>query len=281
MKYDIKDYGLEIYVQIVTPKAAKEMLDHQAHPKNRKISEANVANYGRMMKNGDWMINGEAIAIQSDGIIANGHNRLHAVIRSGVPVAMLIIKGVPPSAFTTYDCGQTRKASHVLQMDSVPNATNIAAIVSSTMIYREAIARKGSYNTYLLPTNSEILAEYNNHPQLYQTAYTFAAKTKGICSASSLGMVYSYALIDRRYDCEAVEEFAASLTSGEMLRMGNPILTLRNMLILARSEKAASKSGRTRNWYKNACITAWNAYTEGRDLRLIKVMDANKAIQIK
>ena len=282
MKHDVSEYGLSVYVQTITPKTAKDMIACHANPKNRKVSDANVANYSRMMKNGDWMLNGEAIVIQSDGIIANGHNRLESVARAGVPVDFLVVDGVSPEAFATYDGGQARTAAHVLHMEDVPNATNVAATISAVMIYRGAVKRDGSFNTYVRPTNMEILAEYNSNPQLYQVAHRLAARTKSICPITPASMLYSYLLIDLGYDYEKLDFFCGSLASGEMLRRGNPILTLRNTLMIAKSEKQnTSSSGRSANWYKNACIIAWNAYTENRELKLIKIIDANKAIKIK
>jgi len=281
MKHDINKYGLSAYIKTITPAIAKDMLSKYANPNNRKVSESNIVNYGRMMKNGDWMLNGEAIVIQSDGIIANGHNRLNAVIRSGVPVDFFVIEGVSPEAFKTYDAGQRRKAAHVLQMDKIPNATNVASCISSVLIYREAIARRGSWNTYERPTNLEILNEYNRFPQLYQTAYKLGAKCKHICSSSTLSVLFSIALIDNEHDYSFVEDFAASLSTGSMLAEGNPILTLRNALLRAKAEKTSASGTRSVNWYKNACILAWNFHVEGKELKLIRFADVNKAIQIK
>lgn len=281
MKQKLEDHGLTAYIQTITPATAKTMLEAQANPRNRAVSNANVVNYGRMMRDGNWMLNGEAIVIQSDGIIANGHNRLNAVIYSGVPVDFVIIEGVEPDAFATYDAGQKRTAAHVLQMDQIPNATNIASNVCAVIIYREAIKRQGSLNTYVRPSNIEILEEYSSNPQLYQMAYKLSGKCKAVCSNTPLGLVFSVALIDQKHEFEFVEDFANSLASGSMLAEGNPILTLRNALTRAKIERSSGSASRSTNWFRNACILAWNAHIEGRELKLIRFADVNKAIKVK
>jgi len=280
MKTELKEYGLTAYIKTITPRTAKEMLETMGNPKNRNISDVNLANYSRMMRNGDWMLNGEAVIIQSDGIIANGHNRLNAIIRAGVPVDILVIEGVSPEAFVTYDSGQKRKASHVLQMEDIPNSKNIAAVVTSVAIYRDALKRNGSFNTYIRPSNLEISAEYNKNPQLYQLACKLACRTNHICTISSIGMVYAYALIDGNRDYDSVEYFCEKLATGRMLEIGDPVLALRETLIRAKSEKQSSNSSKTSNWYKSVCIAAWNACMTGKKLRIIKVLDQNKAIQL-
>ena len=281
MKTELKERGLTAYIQTITPSIAKKMLETIANPKNRKVSDANVTNYGRMMRENKWLVNGEAIVIQQDGLIANGHNRLHAVVRAGVPVDFLIVEGVSCDAFATFDAGQKRTAAHVLQMSDVPNAKNISSAISSLIIYREAISRNGSFNTYVRPTNQEILDEYNNHPALYQSSIKLAMKSKTICPVQHCGMLYCYTLVDKKHDFEEVEQFATALITGANLPESSPILTLRRSLERAKYHRQTSGSNKSQNWYKNAIIIAWNAYIEGRDLRKLKVMDLNKATKIK
>jgi hypothetical protein len=276
----LESYGLKSYVATITPKVAKQLLEEIANPNNRTVSEKVVANFSREMQNDHWALNGESLVIQSDGILANGHNRLNAVIKSGVPVRFTVYEGVEPDCFATYDGGMRRKAAHVLQMEQISNATNVAALISAIYVYRGALKRNGSFNTFHMPTNTEIVEEYNLHPAMYQLAVKLAKKSQHVCCATYIAMVYAYALIDLKYDYETVADFAESFATGAMLADGNPILTLRNALLRAKSERKTGGASKSAHWFKNACIVCWNSAQEGRELKLIRFADVNKAIQI-
>lgn len=267
-------------IKTITPAIAKEWIAKKSNPKNRNISEAAIANYSRAMKNGQWKLNGEAIIFDEDGILSNGHHRLHAIVRAGVSVQCLIVEGVKSDAFATYDAGMKRTASHVLQMADIKDATNVSSIISALIIYRAAIERSGSWNTYVRPNSQEILDEYNRYPDMFKLTSKVGRKAHGVASLSWIGPMIAYLLIDKHKDPEDLSYFMEKLGSGEMLISGDPILTLRNAYIRAKTEKLKGNS-KSPNWYKNAFIIAWNAYSEGRRLSLIKQADHNKAIPLK
>jgi hypothetical protein len=65
------------------------------------------------MKAGGWRLNGETIKFYEDGTLADGQNRLEAVIRSGVPIEMEVRYGIPNDV-TTFDIGSNRNMHDIL-----------------------------------------------------------------------------------------------------------------------------------------------------------------------
>lgn len=70
---------------------------------------------------------------------------------------------------------------------------------------------------------------------------------------------------------EKVEDFASRLASGEMLKKGDPILTLRQRIERDTHFKGRGKVLLSPGEYMPVVIKAWNAHARGRDLQQIKI----------
>ena len=81
------------YIVDVTPELAKSWLDE--HPTNRSVSESHVQKLATYMGSGLWQPSHNGIAFTENGTILDRMHRLHAVIRSGKTVAMLVVVNEP------------------------------------------------------------------------------------------------------------------------------------------------------------------------------------------
>jgi len=80
-------------VELITPEMAKAMLE-QNHEHQRPVKRKRVENYIADMKNNTWVLNGETIVVADDGSILDGQHRLMAVAEAGIPISMLVVRGV-------------------------------------------------------------------------------------------------------------------------------------------------------------------------------------------
>ena len=83
MKFDVLN---------ITPDMAKKMLDKNIV--NRAMSDRRIGSYAELMKNGDWSLTHQGVAFYEDGTLADGQQRLSGIIRAGVPVEMLVVRGL-------------------------------------------------------------------------------------------------------------------------------------------------------------------------------------------
>ena len=97
--------------ETITPNIASVYLARNTH--NRKKKEKKIKEWAAVMKAGGWRLNGETIKFYEDGTLADGQNRLEAVIRSGVPVEMEVRYGIPNDV-TTFDIGSNRNMHDIL-----------------------------------------------------------------------------------------------------------------------------------------------------------------------
>ena len=93
--------------ETITPELAGVYLSRNAEGQ-RRINPNRVADYAADMKKGLWVANGEAVIFDDAGRLIDGQHRLSAIVRAGVPVEMLVVRGVESKSFQTIDQGCMR-----------------------------------------------------------------------------------------------------------------------------------------------------------------------------
>jgi len=90
----------------ITPAMAKAMLEKNVL--NRDLSERAITNWSTQMQENDWQVTHQGIAFFDDGTLADGQNRLMAILRVNKPVPFLVTTGLPKSAAMAIDSGRKR-----------------------------------------------------------------------------------------------------------------------------------------------------------------------------
>lgn len=108
----------------IGPAEAQELLDTAKNIRyttaggiitsNRKVNPGRVARYTSDIQNGYWEPTHQGIALDTEGNLMDGQHRLAAIVASGVPVTLMVCKGVSPETFWLMDGGYTRTAQSFL-----------------------------------------------------------------------------------------------------------------------------------------------------------------------
>lgn len=98
---DPKEFGLDITVEVINPEEAQAYLDNNA--KHRPIKEKKVAEYMAEMQDGKWRLNGKTICFDSTGRLLNGQHRLSAVVRAGVSLTTVVVRGLDPALVPAHE----------------------------------------------------------------------------------------------------------------------------------------------------------------------------------
>lgn len=106
---------MEAKVMTVTPEMAKEWLSN--NKTNRRINPARVNSYARQIKSGKWLKNGEPIGIHEDGSLANGQHRLSAIVKTNIPMEMVVVFGIPNDV-KLFDRGRNRSVSDIISINN-------------------------------------------------------------------------------------------------------------------------------------------------------------------
>lgn len=106
---------LNCFLVVVTPEMAQRWL--MKNNFNRPLKPRLVDNYVRQIESGNWRRTHQGIAFDEEGVVLDGQHRLHAIIRSGQSVPMLIFLNENQSAHESIDGGKTRTLLDVVRLE--------------------------------------------------------------------------------------------------------------------------------------------------------------------
>lgn len=104
--------------ELITPEKAAEYLKHNKI--NRPLKPERIRAYVAAMKAGKWQLTHQGIAFKSNGDLADGQNRLTAIVESGVPVMMKVTYDMDA---TILDRGAPRSDRDTLIMSGIDKST--------------------------------------------------------------------------------------------------------------------------------------------------------------
>lgn len=190
-------------VMTVTPPLAESWLQQSGG--NRTISQSAVDKYARSMARGEWHLNHQGVAFDDSGRLSDGHHRLKGVIKSGVPVNMLVVFG---ASRKEVDTGRSRSFADSIRIAGQSEWINKKHIEVSNSMLRlfsgEDINKTRSVDEMERFCNQ-------NKDALQFTMKLFRNNRKGISTA---GVKATIATAFYHVDLCHLHEFADSLYSG-------------------------------------------------------------------
>lgn len=262
-------------VETITPVLAEEYLRH--NKKNRQLRKNLVSYYAKQMKDGQWMLNGEGIIFNEEGILVDGQHRLAAVVESGVNVEMLVVRNADKDSFATIDSGLSRKTSDIFFVKGIPNATSISSIISryfkltiNWTLSTRVTSRKGS-NTC---SRQDLLNEYSKDEDFWQEIMRFAKscyKSLRIMNTCDVGAYTAYLIKVKGHDRDKVYNFFDELLKKDI--PNNPMLAAYRRRLMNDRLATTHMSGMYR---QQLLIKVWNYYVEGKTTTLMRWNEAQE-----
>ncbi|MGZ0147166.1 hypothetical protein ACXJJ3_08850 [Kribbella sp. WER1] len=250
---------VEPYAEVlnVTPELAAEFL--RCHVRNRPVKDRVVAAYMRDMLASRWQLTGEPVKFNIKGELDDGQHRLKAVVRSGCTVRMLVVWNVPVGAQEVMDSGIKRSVNDQLAMRGTKNASVVSAAV------RLALSEPGAGfvttdERIANPTNSEIAAWIDTHPNIHRCAEIGKAYYKQIHLQPSVATLAWMRL--SAIDMDACSLFFHSLAEMTTDGPGDPRLALARRLQYLSQEKTRQNGV----MLIGLVYRAWNAWRRGKAL---------------
>jgi hypothetical protein len=213
--------------ETITPDTAKKYLEKNT--RNRPLMETTVDRYARMMKQGHWLLTHQGIAFSEAGDLLDGQHRLAAIARCGVPVSILVSRGLPAgqengisiNAMDVIDCGKGRTVANQLFLShGVANANLTAAAC-------KCIGMICLGTTKVVITTPQALSILNIYGASIESVIPAVSGLKPARKSGIVGAL-AFARITHR---EVVDEFACRVSSGESLKRGDSAFAFRQWLI--------------------------------------------------
>lgn len=247
---------IQMKIEKVTPAKAATFL--KGNDSNRTIRKNAVKRYARDMKAGNWLESGDPIRFNGDGTLLDGQHRLSAIIESGMPQKMIVIRGLDKKSMLAMDTGAKRTFADVLKLQGFKNTNLTAAAIRWCVLYEDP-ERKVCFDQ---ATNSEMMNWLAANPQITDCVNMVGSNNNVIIKKirTPLSAIRLYAKNKHDWDL-----FVAKLASGLELTEGDPIHALRRYV-----ENISIATHKPLPIIMHACVVkAWNAYMNGQSIRLL------------
>lgn len=270
--------GITFSVEMVTPEMAADWLTRVKMDGEQRVQRSvkprRVERYSSDMAQGQWPFTGDPVRFSDDGYFIDGQHRAEAIIDSGEPQPLLVVRGLPFSIMQQLDVGAPRTFISYLQMHGVKSPGDVSAL--SVMLWHwktgkfgyrglPRVAEPHGLNTD--PTHAERWALYKRFPTMDQAVIrareVYGRTNKYNIKRSQLGMLY---VLFGEVDPYRRDAFFAELVRDEQpidIQPGYPITVIRDRW--GRQGASAAQQARSlEKWaWVSFMIKAWNAWYDG------------------
>lgn len=280
------------------------------NPSNRPFKRPLANRYANEHLRKKWSLNLETIVLDENGNVLQGQHRLVGFILGeqlrqidpkqwgATPLQFEVLLGFgvspKPENANTYDLGAKRNLGDVLYRHqkfgkdvSDKEQKRIATILAGAV--RLVWIRSGGNQVSFAPhfPHSEAIEFYRGHPEILQAVEQVIALDDGDeggerCISSLISLSYAasllYLMADAQESWEQADKFWELFASGEDLKKGNPILSLRQLLV-----RMDASSGTKRDEIIGTVIKAWNLWKSHKpgttkEIKVKKKRDGDKFI---
>lgn len=250
----------KVSVVSVTPEMARRWLSRNDN--NRHLRGVTVTQYARDMKNGRWQITGESIKFNAEGALLDGQHRLAAIVKAGVTVPMVVMRGIPDSAQRVMDTGQARTASDALAMKGEKHTSILAAAIRIAIGMEAEEPDPGKYAV----THAEVEQFLGEHPEM-RGAAEFASQVARRTDCPPAVVAYTFWRFAQVVDVYAAANFWTAASDKVGLAAGDPVIALTNRFAEARRNREVLP----KRVLLSLIYRAWNARREHKTMRFIRV----------
>ncbi len=257
---DTLDYTMEH----IGPVKANEYLDTIV--KNRRVKPYHVTALAEQMTLGLWNVTGETIKFDRHGHMIDGEHRMLAVVKSGVTIQTIVVRGLEQKSQLYVDTTAARRsAGDVFQFAEVPNAQLAAAVMRWVVAYEH-----GEWGRFSFQKRGPVvlLDRYREDADVIQECIRLTGHQR----LSPPGMLGALYFVLAQSDLERARSFMQLLVKGTDLSADHPIYVVRERLILNAQAGAGKRKIRKAPPMEQCAwiVRTWNAMLTGRSVRVMK-----------
>lgn len=243
--------------EVITPIMADAWL-REFNRINRSISIDRAIRYAEDIERGKWITTHQGIAFDEDGVLIDGAHRLAAITMAGLPVRLLVTRGLPKEARFVIDQGKPRSVVDAISLDGGTSIRADVVSMAKNLLLAPLFAARIAWS----PAMVREVVELNQ--DLIDSVTPIFPKKKRVPSQATL-----MALVARAADHaarEVVEGFARILITGEGSGKAHEgsIIRLRDWLRESPEPRQASSAGQRVAYQKAQAVL--RAYQEEKQL---------------
>ena len=228
--------------------------------KNRGCPNNEIEKHVRILRYGEWRVNGATIVFSKDGILRDGQTRLKAIVRSKISAWMWIIFDVDNDCFDTMDQIRKRSLDHLLIVDGYSNCRDLAKAVKLVYKHDSDVPKISGgfipqHGLHLIRERPDIIASMES--------------TRGISGIYSWGSAAAFHCLMSKRDTDLADKFWEGMIEGVSSRSGNgkrkgksPVFVARDRLV---GNKATPSRLRLKDYVMDAIVVkGWNLFRNGK-----------------
>lgn len=214
-------------LETVTPEQARAWLEKNEG--NRGIRESWVNALAGMIQRGQWAETHQGIAFATGGRLIDGQHRLHAIVRAGKPVRILVTRGLDEEVYVHIDGGKSRTLQDRLKLIGDSTAANTYAVSITRNYYVCTIGRGKAMGTLTVDALENLFLTMPD--EITKVALMFSRHRIRSVTTAAVGAGCSQYL---RFHPKAGEEFLEQLVTGTEIESGSGPHLLRDALLSGR-----------------------------------------------
>lgn len=249
---------------VITPDLAREWLENR-NKENRSMKKNQVTRIARDIRSGNWHDTGDYISFYRDGQIANGQNRLAAIVESKTSIRTKVAFGIDRAAKMFIDTGKSRSLSDRSKLSG--NNFSSKELQTAKFILEQDPDRSG------LVFDDEVISFLRRHGDIVETVCSTVSSRYIDKQPARAGIAYVW-LEDPKHEAE-LREFAVKYNDGVGIESeDSPVKRLRDFAL----EQRQSNSGPYREELFRKTIAAARHFVSRNK---VKRLYAAKADSIK
>ncbi len=258
--------GDKVIKMVITPEMAEHMLRHNVD-NNRNIRPTKIEPFADDMRNGNWLMTGQGISFDTNGVLLDGQHRLTACVAAQRPFNSLVCFGVNPKSFLKVDTGAARTPGDAFSFRGIPYAVSVAAATRWIWSYERGYVKGSRRGTGMrTAATHEILLNYYTRKCRDVSDWIHVAEMVGnsrlLSKSTGLALMTLFARVDK----DLAQQYMEGVFTGSNITKSDAAYVVRDRLIT----DLAKPYGRLSSVQRAAfLIKGWNALRKGKRLRML------------
>ena len=151
------------------------------------------------MKNDQWYLSTDAIAITPEGELVNGQHRLHAVVKSGISVDFVVFRNYPKQNVKCLDVGKKRMMHERITIEGTPITISECSIIRNCF----SSYKSNSLGSVLLSDlrhDAGVVKEFKKHNVFLRVLADLGFVRNGIPNFFAVAALYVLLDIDHKHN---------------------------------------------------------------------------------
>jgi hypothetical protein len=241
-------------IEDITPAQAQKWLS--GNVRNRKLDPKHIEKLAGIYCRGNWKFNAMPVIFDTEGYLIDCQHRLHMIVKLGITLPLLVVRGIDPDAFGSLDMSKRRTLSDILGIGANLTLDESGKVLGAAVGFAAAYLKTKTFRTALC-VEDERVDVYHEHEGLRAYAKLYRGKNRLRLNGGLLTCCHYFFATKNQAQAD---EFMAAILEGEIVSSEEPSWRYREWIDRKVGVKRTTK---TTNIAGQTLVKAWNILRAG------------------